>query len=85
MPTLAARRLPYLQVCRPFATAHGSPALPRPTTALLPAASLLVHRRPGPPLSFILGNAPLFVAFLDVLSLSLLLICVSGLIAAWHR
>src|SRR2546430_1663307 len=41
--------------------------------ALLAAVSLLVHSRPGAALCFVLGNATLLVAFLDMLGHPLLL------------
>jgi hypothetical protein len=58
---------------------------PSSGATLLAAVGLLVHGRPGTPLGFLFGNAAMLVAFLDVLGLALLLICITGLIAAWHR
>src|SRR5687767_5580185 len=51
---------------------------------LLTAAGHLVDRCPRAALGFVLRYASLFVAFLDVLRLSLLLVRVSGFISAWH-
>ena len=45
--------------------------------ALLPAVGLLVYGRPGAPLGFLLRDATVFIAFLDMLSLSLLLVGVT--------
>src|SRR5207248_1885978 len=62
----AAARLP--------AFLRGLAAAARPTGAgILAALVLLVDRRPGPPLRFLLGDATLFVAFLDMLFFSVLL------------
>ena len=55
-----------------------------PGAALLAAAVLLVDGRPGPRLGFVLGDAPLLVALLDVLGLALLLVGVRRLVAARH-
>src|SRR5262249_58419616 len=52
--------------------------------ALLAAAGLLVDGGPGTPLRFLVRDATLLVAFLDVLRLALLLAGVARLVAAWH-
>src|SRR5260370_39809209 len=41
--------------------------------------------RPCPPFCLLLADASGFVAFLDVLGLSLLLVCVAGFVSAWHH
>src|SRR5690606_26891798 len=61
----------------------GTLGAPRPTGALA-AAGLLVHRRPGAGLGFVLGNALGLVALLDVLGLALLLVGVFVLAASGH-
>jgi hypothetical protein len=38
-----------------------------PRTASLAAMGFLIHGRPRPPFGFVLRNAALFVAFLDIL------------------
>src|ERR1700733_12545958 len=53
-------------------------------SALLAAASFLVHGGPGTPLSFVLRNAATLVTFLDVLGLSFLLLDVSRFVATGH-
>jgi hypothetical protein len=54
-------------------------------TGLLAAVGFLVDGRPGAALSFILGRATLFVAFLDVFGHTLLFVGIAGLISAWHE
>jgi hypothetical protein len=44
-----------------------------------------VYGRPGSPFGFLVGNASSFVAFLNVLGLSLLLVCVASFVSAWHH
>src|ERR1700756_4520988 len=58
----------------------------RPATgaALVPAVGFFVHSRPGAPFGLLLRNAAVLVAFLDVLGLALLLLSVTGLVAAGH-
>ena len=55
----------------------------RPT--LFAAAREFVDRRPGPRCRLVIRQATFLVAFLDMLSLTLLLACVGGFVAAWHR
>jgi len=52
--------------------------------ALLTAMILFVDGGPGAALSFLFGNATLFVAFLNVLGLALLLVRITGFVAARH-
>src|SRR5690242_12643703 len=59
--------------------------VPPPGPRLLPAAALLVHRGPRPPLGLGLRDPAVFVALLDVLGLAFLLARVTRLVAAWHR
>src|SRR5262245_29142767 len=56
-----------------------------PGPALVAAAFLLVDGRPGAPLGFLLADAALLVAFLDVLRLALLAVGVLRFVAARHR
>jgi hypothetical protein len=44
-----------------------------------------IHGRPCPPFGLLLANASGFVAFLDVLGLSLLFVGVAGFVSAWHH
>src|SRR5579863_608456 len=73
--------LPPALVCCGMA---GRLAAPRPAGAL-PAAVVLVHRRPGATFGFLLRNAAVLITFLDMLCLALLLPGVFRLVAAWHR
>src|SRR5690606_26459695 len=50
----------------------------------LAAAIVLVHRRPGAALGFVLAHALFLVAFLDMLGLALLLVGIGGFIALGH-
>src|SRR4051812_35767784 len=43
-----------------------------------------VHRSPGAPFGFLVGNTAALVTFLDVLGLTLLLVGVSAFVASWH-
>jgi predicted phage tail protein len=54
-------------------------------SALLAAMCFFIHGRPCPPFGLLLANASGFVAFLDVLGLSLLLTGVAGFVSAWHH
>jgi hypothetical protein len=54
-------------------------------SGFFPATMNLVDGGPGPTLGLVLGNAPILVAFLYVLSLPLLLVGVFGFVSAWHR
>jgi hypothetical protein len=54
-------------------------------SGFFPATMNLVDRGPGAPLGFLVGNSAVLVAFLYVLSLSLLFVCVFGFVTAWHR
>jgi hypothetical protein len=53
-------------------------------TALVAAAGLAVDRRPRAPFGFLLADAALLVAFLDVLGLALLLVGVSRFVSTRH-
>src|SRR5690348_4075017 len=53
-------------------------------TALFTAVRLFVHGRPRTSLGFLVRNAAVFVSLLDMLRLSLLLICVAAFISSWH-
>jgi hypothetical protein len=59
----------------------GAPSGP----ALLSAVGLLVHGRPSASLGFLLGNASMFVAFLDVFGLAFLFFGVARFVATRHR
>src|SRR5262249_43776554 len=52
--------------------------------ALLAAVILLVDGGPGAALRLLFGNATLFVAFLNVLGLTLLLVGIAGFVAPRH-
>jgi len=52
--------------------------------ALLPTVGFFVHGCPGAPFGFLLRNPAVLIAFLDMLSLSLLLVGVTGLVATRH-
>src|SRR6266566_6235500 len=52
--------------------------------ALVAAAGLLVDRRPGTPLGFLLGDAAILLALFDMFGLALLLVGVAGFVAARH-
>jgi hypothetical protein len=53
-------------------------------TAFLSASGFLVDRCPRPALRFLFGNAPVFVAFGNMIGLAYLLAGVARLVTAWH-
>ncbi|KQU95994.1 hypothetical protein ASD00_19765 [Ensifer sp. Root31] len=54
-------------------------------TGLVAATTFLVDSSPGPPLRFVLRNTAVLIAFFDMLSLALLLVGISGFVAARHQ
>src|SRR5207249_11168197 len=80
-------RLPTL-VTQPSAFTHGLVVFRLAVSAaagLLAAAVNLVHGRPRAPLGLAFGHAALLVPFFDVLRLTLFLLGVLLLAAAWHN
>src|ERR1700757_718853 len=57
---------------------------PASGAALLSTVRLLVYGRPGSSLGFLLRNAAMFVALLDMFGLTLLLVGIAGLVSARH-
>jgi hypothetical protein len=57
-------------------------AAARPALAT-PSADLILGS-PSAPLSFVMGRAPLFIPFFDVMGLSNLLVRIGTFVTAWH-
>lgn len=53
-------------------------------SGLLATTAFLVNGGPGAALGLLLGNATVFVALLDVVSLALLLVGIGGLVTLRH-
>jgi hypothetical protein len=55
-----------------------------PATGLFPAFMNGVYSRPGASLGLVLGSSAFLVAFLYVLGLPFLFVCVFRFVTAWH-
>jgi hypothetical protein len=59
--------------------------LPPAGTAFFPTLRHFVDRRPGASLGFLWPYPAMFVAFLDVLRLTFLFVCVTGFVSTRHK